>query len=184
MIGESVGEVVKIHDDTTTKSILCDGRILVICHAEHKISKQVALKVEEKWYEIQVVEEEWRSNPDWWLSNGDRRSVSVTDSEYSSEQSDEEDQDWINLKICDEEDVSIDEEQLMKESLCNANSNFKNAEEERESVHTEVRKGVRRDAVSGPSKDSGHPRTVGRWGKKELGWEIIVTWEGMIAKEG
>ncbi|GLU17138.1 hypothetical protein SLE2022_335320 [Rubroshorea leprosula] len=109
MIGESVGEVVKIHDDTSTKSILCDGRILVICHAEHKISKQIAMKVEEKWYEIQVVEEEWRFDPDWWLSNGDRWSVSVTDSEYLSEQSGEEDQDWINLDICGEEDVSIDE---------------------------------------------------------------------------
>ncbi|GKV41666.1 hypothetical protein SLEP1_g49166 [Rubroshorea leprosula] len=45
---------------------------------EHKISKQIDLKVEGKWYEIQVVEEEWRSDPDWWLSDDDRRSVGQT----------------------------------------------------------------------------------------------------------
>ncbi|GLT98752.1 hypothetical protein SLE2022_162380 [Rubroshorea leprosula] len=169
MIGESVGEVVKIHEDTSSKSILCDGRILVICLAEHKISKQIALKVEGKWFEIQVVEEEWRSDPDWWLSDSDRWSVSVTDSEYSSEQSDEEDQDWINLDICGEEDVSIDEEQLMKENLCNANSNLKNTEKEMESEHTEVKKGVRRDVVSGPSKDNGPSKDSGPMGEKGIG---------------
>ncbi|GLU12862.1 hypothetical protein SLE2022_295200 [Rubroshorea leprosula] len=169
MIGESMGEVVKIHDDTSSKSILCDGRILVICHAEHKISKQIAMKVEEKWYEIQVVEEEWRSDPDWWLSDGDRRSASVTDLEYLSEQSDEEDQDWINLDICDEEDVSIDEEQLIKESLCKVNSNFENTEEEMESLRTEMRKSVRRDVVSGPSKDNGPSKDSGPVGEKEVG---------------
>ncbi|GLU18124.1 hypothetical protein SLE2022_344410 [Rubroshorea leprosula] len=169
MIGESVGEVVKIHDDTSTKSILCDGRILVICHTEHKISKQIALKVEEKWYEIQVIEEEWRSDLDWWLSDGDRRSVSVSESEYSSEQSNEEDQDWINLERCDEEDGSIDEEQLMKESLCNANSKFKNTEEEMESRDTEVKKDVRRDAVSGLAKECGPSKSSGPVGEKEIG---------------
>ncbi|GKV13309.1 hypothetical protein SLEP1_g24337 [Rubroshorea leprosula] len=152
MIGESVGEVVKIHEDTSSKSILCDGRILVICLAEQKISKQIALKVEGKWYEIQVVEEEWRSDPDWWLSDVDRRSMSVTDSEFSSEQSDEKDQEWINLDICGEEDVSIDEEQLMKENLCIANSNLKNTVEEMESEHTEVNNqgGKTRNGKKGP----------------------------------
>ncbi|GKV39573.1 hypothetical protein SLEP1_g47330 [Rubroshorea leprosula] len=169
MIGESVGEVVKIHEDTSTRSILCDGRILVICHTEHKISKRIALKVEEKWYEIQVTKEEWRSDPDWWLSDGDRRSVLVSESEFSSEQSNEEDQDWINLEGCDEEDGSIDEEQLMKESLCNANSKFKNTEEEMESLDTEEKKDVRKDAVSGPAKECGSSKSSGPEGEKEIG---------------
>ncbi|GLT50398.1 hypothetical protein SLA2020_238850 [Shorea laevis] len=155
MIRELVGEVVKIHEDTTTKSIVCDGRILVICSVEHKISKQVTLKVEEKLYEIQMVEEEWHSDPDWWLLDGDRQSELATESEYSSEQNDEEDQEWINLELCGEEDFRIDEEQLMKESDCNSNSNFKRTEEERESLHTKLRNEGRRNVASGPSKDSG-----------------------------
>ncbi|GKV33388.1 hypothetical protein SLEP1_g41905 [Rubroshorea leprosula] len=145
MIEKSVGEVIKIPEDTKMKSILCDGRMLVICSADHKISKRIKLKVEEKLYEILVEEEEWRSNPDWWLTDDERQ--------------DEDDQDSVNFKICDEEDVSIDEEQLMKDGHWNSNSNFIYTEEERERRHTEEVNEGREDVGSGPTKDIGPKKT-------------------------
>ncbi|GKV05172.1 hypothetical protein SLEP1_g17212 [Rubroshorea leprosula] len=42
------------------------------------------MKVDEKLYEIEVVEEEWRSDSDWWLSEEDRQSSMATLSETSS----------------------------------------------------------------------------------------------------
>ncbi|GLU00096.1 hypothetical protein SLE2022_174900 [Rubroshorea leprosula] len=176
MIRESVGEVIKIHEDTKMKSILCDGRMLVICSVDHRISKRITLKVEEKLYEIRVDEEEWRSDPDWWFSDDERRGESLTESDQSSEQSlkhsleqtDEEDQDWINFEIYDEEDVSIDEEQLMKDGHWNSNSNFINTEEERESRHTDEGNDGREDVVSGPTKDIG-PKTTKEIGLGEIG---------------
>ncbi|GLU13970.1 hypothetical protein SLE2022_305700 [Rubroshorea leprosula] len=152
MIGESMGEVVMIHGDTKMKSILCEGRILVISSAEHKIVKQVSLKVEEQMYEIQVIEEEWRSDPDWWLSDDDRQSESATESEFSSEQN-EEDQDLGNAEICSEDDVSMDEEHLMHDSLLN--SNFKSPEEGKTNCHAEEGDADIEDGASGPSKTNG-----------------------------
>ncbi|GKV02160.1 hypothetical protein SLEP1_g14627 [Rubroshorea leprosula] len=88
------------------------------------------------------------------------------------EQIDEEDQDWINFEICDEEDVSIDEEQLMKDAHWNSNSNFKNTEEERESRHIEEGNDGREDVVSGPTKDIGSKITkeirLGEIGLKDV----------------
>ncbi|GKV32368.1 hypothetical protein SLEP1_g40981 [Rubroshorea leprosula] len=127
MIGESMGEVVMIHGDTKTKSILCEGRILVICSAEHKIVKQVSLKVEEQ------IE-------------------SATESEYSSEQN-EEDQDFDNAKICVEDDMSMDEEHSMHDSLLN--SYFKSSEEGKVSWHAEEKDADIEDGASGPSKTNG-----------------------------
>ncbi|GLU01162.1 hypothetical protein SLE2022_184840 [Rubroshorea leprosula] len=152
MIGESMGEVVMIHGDTKMKSILCEGRILVICFAEHKVVKQISLKVEEQMYEIQVIEEEWRSNPDWWLSDDDRQSESETESEFSSEQN-EEDQDFGNAGICSEDDVSMDEEHLIHGSLLN--SNFKSSEEGKASWHAKEGDAVIEDGASGPPKSNG-----------------------------
>ncbi|GLT90132.1 hypothetical protein SLE2022_080810 [Rubroshorea leprosula] len=147
-----MGEVVMIHGDTKTKSILCEGRILVICSAEHKIVKQVSLKVEEQMYEIQVIEEEWRSDPDWWLSDDDRQSESATESEYPFEQN-EEDQDFGNAEICAEDDVSMDEEHSMHDSLLN--SNFKSSEEGKASWHAEEGDTDIEDGASGPFKTNG-----------------------------
>ncbi|GKV06313.1 hypothetical protein SLEP1_g18214 [Rubroshorea leprosula] len=179
MIGESVGEVIKIHKDTKMKSILCDGRMLVISPVDHKISKRITLKVEEKLYEIRVDEEEWRSDPDWWLSNDERRGESLTESDQSSEQSsehsleqiDEEDQDWINFEFCDEEDVGIDEEQLMKDGHRNSNSNFINTEEERERRHTDEGNKGREDVGNGSTKDIG-PKTTKEIGLGEIGLKV------------
>ncbi|GLT40915.1 hypothetical protein SLA2020_150120 [Shorea laevis] len=103
------------------------------------------------------------------MLDGDRRSEIVTDSEYSSEQNDEEDQDWINLELCDEEDVSIDEEQLMKESLGNSNSNLKRTEEERESINTEEKNDSRKKMGSGPSKENGPTKDSGPMEIEQIG---------------
>ncbi|GLU06333.1 hypothetical protein SLE2022_233750 [Rubroshorea leprosula] len=71
MIGGIVGEVVMVHEDTKSKSMLCEGRVLVLVPETHKILKVLKLMVDGQLYEIQIVEEEWRSNLDWWLSEGD-----------------------------------------------------------------------------------------------------------------
>ncbi|GLU20585.1 hypothetical protein SLE2022_367760 [Rubroshorea leprosula] len=88
------------------------------------------------------------------------------------EQIDEEDQDWINFKICDEEDISIDEEQLMKDGQWNSNSNFKNTEEERESRHIEEGNDGREDVVSGPTKDI-RPKITKEIGLGEIGLKDV-----------
>ncbi|GLT61501.1 hypothetical protein SLA2020_342020 [Shorea laevis] len=134
----------------------------------------MALKVEEKLYEIQVVEEEWRSDPDWWLTDDDRRSESQTDSEHSSEQMEEEDQEWINFEICDEEDDIINEKQSMKESKGNSNSNFKHKEEEGVNGHTEVRGEGRGEEMNGPTKE------IGLRGIKETGLGDIMDLDGIF----
>ncbi|GKV38588.1 hypothetical protein SLEP1_g46478 [Rubroshorea leprosula] len=53
--------------------------------------------------------EEWRLDPDWWLSTGDRSSTSETESEYSSSQNRDEDLELINTEISGEEADNIDE---------------------------------------------------------------------------
>ncbi|GLT37734.1 hypothetical protein SLA2020_120350 [Shorea laevis] len=120
--------------------------------------------------------------PDWWLSDDDRRSESLTESEQSSEQSsehsleqiDEEDQEWINFEICDEGDDSIDEEQLMKDGHWNSNSNFKNTKEERESrqQHTKEGDDGREDVFSGPTKDI-RPKRTKEIGLGEIGLQDV-----------
>ncbi|GLT26697.1 hypothetical protein SLA2020_017430 [Shorea laevis] len=63
MIGEMVGEVLMIHEDTKKKSILWDGRVLVLCSDSSKIAKRIKLKVGDQVYEVEIIEEEWRSDP-------------------------------------------------------------------------------------------------------------------------
>ncbi|GLU04444.1 hypothetical protein SLE2022_215900 [Rubroshorea leprosula] len=84
MIGETIGEVLLVHEDTKKKAILWDGRVLILCSESSKISKQIKLKVGEQVFEIEIVEEEWRSDPDWWLSENDRRSNLEMESDYSN----------------------------------------------------------------------------------------------------
>ncbi|GLU07983.1 hypothetical protein SLE2022_249190 [Rubroshorea leprosula] len=63
-IGESVGEVIRIHEDTRNRAILSEGRVLVVSSEASKISKSITLKVNEQQFEGGVVEEEWRTDPD------------------------------------------------------------------------------------------------------------------------
>ncbi|GKV49313.1 hypothetical protein SLEP1_g56069 [Rubroshorea leprosula] len=48
MIGETIGEVLLVHEDTKKKAILWDGRVLILCLKSSKISNQVKLKVGEQ----------------------------------------------------------------------------------------------------------------------------------------
>ncbi|GLU06805.1 hypothetical protein SLE2022_237990 [Rubroshorea leprosula] len=121
-IGETIGEVLMIHDDTKKKSILWDGRILVLCSNSSKISKRTKLRVGEQGYEIEIVEEEWRSDPDWWLSENDRKSDLESESDYSVAWSQNEDPELDSDGICGGEDMSTDSEHLMKEADLNSNS--------------------------------------------------------------
>ncbi|GLT87508.1 hypothetical protein SLE2022_055870 [Rubroshorea leprosula] len=123
MLGALVGDVVRIHEDTTNKIILGDGRVLILSYERSKISRTVNLKVEDQTYEVEMREEEWRSDPDWWLSDGDRRCESETESEYSLMPNGSEDADLIHAaKSGGNEDI-FDEEMLEKEvdSISNKN---------------------------------------------------------------
>ncbi|GLU18267.1 hypothetical protein SLE2022_345750 [Rubroshorea leprosula] len=73
-------------------------------------------------YEIEIVEEEWRSDPDWWLSENDRKSDRETESEYSVAWSQNEDPELDTDGICGGEDMSTGSEQLMKDLDLNSNS--------------------------------------------------------------
>ncbi|GLT94450.1 hypothetical protein SLE2022_121900 [Rubroshorea leprosula] len=121
LIGETIGEVLLVHEDTKKKAILWDGRVLILCSESSKISKQVKLKVGEQVFEIEIVEEEWRSDPDWWLSENDRRSDLETKSDYSNSWCQNEDPEMDMDVIGDDDDVSNSSEQLMKDLESNSN---------------------------------------------------------------
>ncbi|GKV26502.1 hypothetical protein SLEP1_g35790 [Rubroshorea leprosula] len=109
-IAALVGEVIMIHADTKSKSILCDGRVLILCDEKHKISKTMKLKVEEKLYEIMVAEEEWRADPDWWLADDDRNGGTSSGSEYSSSEQGEEEPELMASVIRGDDEADIEDE--------------------------------------------------------------------------
>ncbi|GLU08628.1 hypothetical protein SLE2022_255300 [Rubroshorea leprosula] len=149
-IAASIGEVIIIHDDTKKKSILCDGRVMILCYQSSKIAKSVMLKVEEQLYEINVAEEEWRLDPDWWLSTGDRSNSSVTESEYSSSEYHDEDLELINTEISGEEADSIDEALSTDVGYLNLHGNH--VTEGDVSYERGCQRGVVRGGVIGPKK--------------------------------
>ncbi|GLU15451.1 hypothetical protein SLE2022_319410 [Rubroshorea leprosula] len=173
-IGETIGEVLMIHEDTKKKSILWDGRVLILGSESGKVSKQVKLKVGEQEYNIEIVEEEWRSDPDWWLSENDRRSDLETESGYSNSWCQNEDPD-LDLEVMgDGEDTSNGSEHLMKELV--SISNPKRATET-ESCNQGVKEtvwegdasfglskeiGLQRLSVDGPEESSGPNIGMGR----------------------
>ncbi|GLT96799.1 hypothetical protein SLE2022_143970 [Rubroshorea leprosula] len=109
----SLREVVMVHEDTKSKSILCNGRILILCSKIHKISKTLKLKVEEMMYEVEVMEKKWRADPDWCLANDDRQGEIETESEYSSSKNgDNEDHELNSSEIHGDDEEEIDEERL------------------------------------------------------------------------
>ncbi|GLT57066.1 hypothetical protein SLA2020_300660 [Shorea laevis] len=79
------------------------------------------LKVEEKVYEVEVTEEEWRADPDWWLTEEDRRNELESDSGYSSsENGEDEDQELIASVIRADKEDMIDVERLLEEGVLNS----------------------------------------------------------------
>ncbi|GKV44390.1 hypothetical protein SLEP1_g51580 [Rubroshorea leprosula] len=124
MLGELMGEVVWIHEDTSNKIILGDGRVLILCSEKGKIIRIVNLKVENQVYEVGLIEEEWRFDPDWWLSDGDRQCDLETDSKCSILPNGSEDVDLIHVaKSGGNEDIFY-EEMLEKEADSNSNRIF------------------------------------------------------------
>ncbi|GLT82978.1 hypothetical protein SLE2022_012940 [Rubroshorea leprosula] len=167
MIAASLGEVVLVHEDTKSKSILCDGRVLILCSERNKIAKTLKLKVEEKLYQIGVTEEEWRADPDWWLTEDDRREEAETISDDSSSEQGEEDHE-LNYSVIRGDDVDdvddveeIDGERL--EAVGISNSKKGAITESRGSVREENKeldglnnqKGLKRDANDGPEEEYG-----------------------------
>ncbi|GKU86141.1 hypothetical protein SLEP1_g705 [Rubroshorea leprosula] len=72
-----------------------------------RIAKRIKLKVGDQLYEIEIVEE-WRSDPDWWLSENDRKSDQKTKSnDYSVAWSQNEDPIMDMDVICDGDDASF-----------------------------------------------------------------------------
>ncbi|GKV48781.1 hypothetical protein SLEP1_g55572 [Rubroshorea leprosula] len=140
-IAASLGEVVLVHEDTKSKSILCDGRVMILCSERNKIVKTLKLKVEETLYQIGVTKEEWRADPDWWLSEDDWREEAETISNNSLSEQGEKDHNFNFFVIqCDDVDDidEIDGERLEAEG----NSNSK-------------KDGLIRDAKDGPEEEFG-----------------------------
>ncbi|GLT99467.1 hypothetical protein SLE2022_169040 [Rubroshorea leprosula] len=120
-IADTVGEVVMLHADTKSKAILCDGRVLVLCAEKHKVSKTIKLKVVEKMYEITVMEEEWRADPDWWLGDDDRNGEASSGSEYSSSDDGEEDSEVMASVIRGDDEADIEDELMQEKDILNLN---------------------------------------------------------------
>ncbi|GLU14436.1 hypothetical protein SLE2022_310070 [Rubroshorea leprosula] len=175
MIGETMGEVLLVHEDTKKKAILWDGRVLILCSEPSKISKQVKLKVGEQVYEIEIVEEEWRSDPDWWLSENDRRSDLETESDFSNSWCQNEDPEMDMDVIGDGEDVRNGSEHLMKDLV--SNSNLKIATETKSCIQIVQETVLEEDVSYGLSKEIG-PQRVSFVGPVEGSGPTIRTgWE-------
>ncbi|GLT76480.1 hypothetical protein SLA2020_481340 [Shorea laevis] len=78
-------------------------------------------------YEVKIVEEEWRSDLDWWLLKSDWKSDQEKEFEYSVSWNQNEDSELATDESCGGDDVSIDSEQSMK--YMDFNSNLKHVTE-------------------------------------------------------
>ncbi|GLT49722.1 hypothetical protein SLA2020_232600 [Shorea laevis] len=121
MVGETVGEVLMIHEDTKEKSILWDERLLVLCPNSSKLAKRIKLKVEDKVYEVEIVEEEWCFDPEWWLSENDQKSEHKAESNYLVSWNQNEDLELDTKDTGSADDVNVDLEHLMKDMVSNSN---------------------------------------------------------------
>ncbi|GKU88310.1 hypothetical protein SLEP1_g2593 [Rubroshorea leprosula] len=157
-IGETIGEVLLVHEDTKKKAILWDGRVLILCSESSKISKQVKLK-------------------------NDRRSDLETKSDYSNSWCQNEDPEMDMDVIGDGEDVSNGSEHLMKDLVSNSNMKLATETEsciqivqetdleEDESVGLSKENGPQRVSFVGPVEGSGLTNRMG-WGQtKEMSME-------------
>ncbi|GLT90043.1 hypothetical protein SLE2022_079960 [Rubroshorea leprosula] len=147
-----------LHADTKSKSILCDGRVLILSAERHKISKTLFLKVEGKLYEILVTEEEWRVDPDWWLAEEDRNGGTTTGSEYSLSKNGEADPELMASEIHGDDEADIEDELLQETSILNLNNEEVTVvkqwvREEGSGPVTEL--GLRLDSNDGPKEGFG-----------------------------
>ncbi|GKV32336.1 hypothetical protein SLEP1_g40952 [Rubroshorea leprosula] len=151
-----------------------------------KISNQVKLKVGEQVYEIEITEEEWRSDPDWWLTENGRRSDLETESDFSNSWCQNEDPEMDMDEMGVGEDVGNDSEHLMKDLISNSNLKLVTETEscfqivQETDLEGEVNDGLLKEIgpqrvnCDGPIEDSGPTKRVG-WGQtKEMHLEEPV----------
>ncbi|GLU16461.1 hypothetical protein SLE2022_328940 [Rubroshorea leprosula] len=176
-----------IHEDTKNKSILWDGRVLILCTESRRIAKRINLKVGEQLYEIEIVEEEWRSDPDWWLTENDQNNDQKTEfDDFSDAWSQNEDQEMGVDVICDGDDVSSDSVHLRKDMDLNSNLKMATGKESWEKNETEREIGG--DERDGRAKEHGlqRVRSVGpeKWSgpdkSNNYGWTKEISIEGPI----
>ncbi|GLT47501.1 hypothetical protein SLA2020_211950 [Shorea laevis] len=145
-----------IHEDTKNKSILWDGRVLILSSDSRKIAKSIKLKVGDQVYEIEIAEEEWHSDPDWWLSESDRKNDQESESDCSASWCQNEDPEIDTDMIGVGDDVSSDSAQLMKDM--SLNSNVKSVTEEESCNQMETEMDFEGDERYGPPKELGLQR--------------------------
>ncbi|GLT98876.1 hypothetical protein SLE2022_163510 [Rubroshorea leprosula] len=116
-LGGLFGEVVLVDEDTKSKSFLCEGRVLILCETRGKVTATIILKVGGEAYPIEVVEEEWRMDPDWWLAGERWNPIAETNSEYSRDDGSESG--LMATGFCGENEAGNDDLQVVtgKESV-------------------------------------------------------------------
>ncbi|GKV24793.1 hypothetical protein SLEP1_g34360 [Rubroshorea leprosula] len=98
-LGNIIGEVILVDEDTRSKSFLCEGRVLILSAEKRKISTTICLRVDGEDFPIAVSEEEWRMDPDWWLAGERRNPATQPSSEYSSSDDEEGDDGYSDLNL-------------------------------------------------------------------------------------
>ncbi|GKV33811.1 hypothetical protein SLEP1_g42265 [Rubroshorea leprosula] len=103
-----------------------------------RIATRIILKVGDQQYEIEIAEEEWRSDLDWWLTENDWNNDQKTESDDSSVAwSQNEDLEMGVDVIGDGDDVSSDSVHLMKDMDLNSNLKIATGMESRNESETE-----------------------------------------------
>ncbi|GLU05149.1 hypothetical protein SLE2022_222650 [Rubroshorea leprosula] len=98
-LGNIIGEVILVDEDTRSKSFLCEGRVLILSAEKRKISTTICLRVDGEDFPIAVSEEEWRMDPDWWLAGERRNPATQPSSEYSSSDDEGGDDGYSDLNL-------------------------------------------------------------------------------------
>ncbi|GKV41324.1 hypothetical protein SLEP1_g48872 [Rubroshorea leprosula] len=98
-LGNIIGEVILVDEDTRSKSFLCEGRVLILSAEKRKISTTICLRVDGEDFPIAVSEEEWRMDPDWWLAGERRNPATQPSSEYSSSNDEDGNDGYSDLNL-------------------------------------------------------------------------------------
>ncbi|GKU96369.1 hypothetical protein SLEP1_g9610 [Rubroshorea leprosula] len=114
------------------------------------VSRIVKLKVDDQLYSVGVAEEEWRSDPDFWLTNDDWETETELESDYSSLQNRNEDYDLILAENGGGNEENFNDENLLeKEGVLNFKSNSAMETDAKECSKTEADDD---DECGGPTK--------------------------------
>ncbi|GKV02143.1 hypothetical protein SLEP1_g14613 [Rubroshorea leprosula] len=144
----SIQERIAVDGGVITVSLLGGRRVLL---TEHEVvSRIVKLKVDDQLYSVGVAEEEWRSDPDFWLTNDDWETETELESDYSSLQNRNEDYDLILAENGGGNEENFNDENLLeKEGVLNFKSNSAMETDAKECSKTEADDD---DECGGPTK--------------------------------